>query len=131
MDHIEPAVIFRRLSEKDESATRLEFLVIPFESLEKDHLHLGAAVAHRHADPLGLSFACQVPANYLALNLNVGHVLPDVGDSLDGRAVYVAERVEVNQIVQIVYAKLFFQKLGTFGTYALKVLYFALKFAQC
>ena len=144
VDYVPPSVKFGRLAEKDETLTRNEPLIVPFDGFEKDHLHTAGVVFHDYAEPLGgapvdaLS-ACvkkrrrrpvEGPGYNFSQNLDIGEALGNAGNGLNGAAVHIAERIQPYQFAESAYSQLFFKKVGPFRTNPLKIHYVSIQFTH-
>ena len=112
MDNVYSSVKGLRLSEKYELGAWLEPFVCPFDALEKDHLHLSAAIGNPYAHSsysvefqvvlrldraAGGCASIKVRAHYLGLDLDVCHVRSCVGDAYECALVDMTEWIQPQQ----------------------------------
>ena len=120
MHNVYLAVECGRLAEENESETRSELLMHPFYALEKDHLHLACSVLDPHAHPLVV--LVKVYPSDSCLDLDVGHVGAGIAYADEGTLVYIAERIESDQIPYRLDSKLLVQKFSPLRTHSRKKL---------
>ena len=135
MHHVQPPVEQGGLAEEDETAAGKQPAVLPFDSLEKHHFHLPALVCHQHRQAAGhivLELVCRQLRTVFGIDadfehsgphLHIGLVRVHIGNKLDAAAVYVAERIQVQQIAYRSDSQLGAQKLCPFWAHSRQVLY--------
>ena len=118
MDHVQTSVEIGRFAEEEEGVARLQAFVVPFDTLEEDHLHLPRAIVHDYAEAfcrtefyraaarhvVASARAEQGAANHRALDLNVGKVAADIPDRGYGCAVDVAVGIDAEKVPEGLYA---------------------------
>ena len=128
VNHIDAAVESCRLAEENKLETWLEFLVHPFDALEKDQLDLSCAVADPDAH---LLFLRDLDSEHFRPYLHVCHVRPQVADTYIRTSVDVPERIQPQQLADRTDRKLFLQQVSPFRTDSRKKLNVHIKPVLC
>ena len=133
--HVQAVPEHRGLPEEDEGGAGHQACMHPLHALEKDHLHLAAFIGHHGAEAAhhvvlelpGRKFRAVFgkEADFLHRGpyLHLGQVRVDVGNTHDAASVYVAEGIQVHQVLQRTDSQLGFQELRPLGAHSRKVLY--------
>ena len=135
MHHIHPAVEHGGLAEENPGAVRLEFGVHPLDALEEHHLHFPGCIGHYHGQPAGHIvlqmigrklhpiLGVNVHSKHCGADLHIGLVRQQIGDVLEGTAVDVAERINVQKVSHRGNAKLAAKERGPLRPHSREVLY--------
>ena len=93
------------------------------QALEPDEVYDSRAVGEVGHEALLAAFAQFLEAEYLALQLDVGHRAVDFADLVEAAAVDVLVGIVVEQVAHTAKAEVFLQNLGPLRAYARHVLY--------
>ena len=152
VDDVHPASENLRLAEENENASGSQPVPIPFDALEKDHLHLSSAVCYNYAQAfdgieaqgLGAGLVLRTVVDLRAClaaldeyrasgavesgpyhpghHLHVRDVGSDLGYTLDAAPVYVTERIQVYKVLERRNLQLIFQQHCTLWSHPRQVL---------
>ena len=119
MNYVDAAVERLRLAEEKEAGTRNQPVVIPLHPLEKHHLHTPGTILDHDTQMLDVH---QVTAYHRTLHLNIGQVRRHGHYGRNAAAVYISERIEMDEVLQGVNVQLLLKESSPLGPHAGKKL---------